>query len=214
MSAMRKTLFVFIVVLALSIAIPAGHTQARRSYENSLVLAPLYVDYTAKTATQFANDASELKRRLGNAPYVMLGFSAYISIAYPAVALETPITEADMTTTLNEADIIVNRARDNGIVTHISLVSGFFHGSNDLQRAAIQADVRNAQWFSDGWIARPEQLTDPETPPASVWTTPSRYAQPMRTRIEEATRVLGQHLAALMVQNPMTSLRATTCLIT
>src|SRR6185369_3786612 len=101
MSAMRKTFFVFIVVLALGFAIPAGHTQARRSYENSFVLAPLYVDYTTKTASQFANDASELKRRLGNAPYVMLGFSAYISIAYPAVPLDRPITEADMTTTLN-----------------------------------------------------------------------------------------------------------------
>jgi hypothetical protein len=204
MCAMRKTLFVFIVVLALSITIPAGLTQARGSYENSLVLAPLYVDYTGKTATQFASDAAELKRRLGNAPYVMLGFSAYISIAYPAVPLDRPITEADMAATLNEADVIVNRARDNGIVTHIALVSGFFHGSNELQRAAIQADVRNAQWFSDGWIAPPDQLTDPETPPRSVWTTPSRYAQPMHTRIEEATRILGQHLAGLMAQNPDT----------
>src|SRR5262245_43084243 len=204
MSAMRRTLFVFIVVLVLGIAIPAGLTQARPSYENSLVLAPLYVDYTSKTASQVASDATELKRRLGSAPYVMLGFSAYISIAYPAVPLDSPITEADMAATLNEADVIVNRARDNGIVTHIALVSGFFHGSNELQRAAIQADVRNAQWFSDGWIAPPDQLTSPETVPPSVWTTPSRYAQPMRARIEEATRILGQHLASLMAQNPDT----------
>src|SRR4029453_2005220 len=104
----------------------------------------------------------------------------------------------------NEADIIVNRARDNGIVAHVSLVSGFFHGSNELQRAAIQADRRNAQWFADGWIAPPEQLKDPETLPPAVWITPSRYAQPLRTRVEEATRILGQHLAGLMAQNPDT----------
>ena len=205
MSAMRKTFFVFIVVVAaVDLAAPPGFSQARRSYENSLVLVPLYVDYTSKSEAQFATDAAELKQRLGAAPYVMLGFSGFISIAYPAVPLDKSITDDDMAATLNQADTIVNRARNNGIVAHVSLVSGFFHGSNDLQRAAVQADVRNAQWFSDGWIAPPEQLKDPETIPPGVWITPSRYAQPLRTRIEEATRILGRHLAGLMAQNPDT----------
>jgi hypothetical protein len=176
----------------------SGHA----SYDNSLVITPLYVDYVKKTADQFSADAAELKRRLGSAPYVLLGFAGYIDAKYPDLPLSQSPTEADLKATLDDADVIVQRARDNGLVTHISIISGFFHNRNDLRVRAIRDDVRNAQWFADGWIAPPADLTDPEKVPDTAWTTPSRYAQPLHARIEEGTRILGRHLAALMARYP------------
>ncbi len=174
------------------------------AYENSLVLAPLYVDYTSKTPEQLAADAADLKRRIGGAPHVLLGFSAYIDLKYPDVRLDQPIGEADFASTVGEADTVVRGAYKNGIVTHIAITSGFFHGHNNLRFRAIRDDVRNAQWFADGWIAPPANLQDPQKVPEEAWITPSRYAKPLRARIEEGARILGHHLAALMAKYPNT----------
>jgi hypothetical protein len=69
MSAMHRTCFVFFLVLALGTPIPSSLGQGRLTYENSLVLVTLCVDYTSKTAAQFASEANELKRRLFQIPY-------------------------------------------------------------------------------------------------------------------------------------------------
>src|SRR5262245_44575324 len=175
-------------------------------YENSLVLTPLYVDFARQTPEQVANDARELKQRIGSAPYVLTGFAAYVDGDYPDIALDKPLTEADMSRALQQVDTIVKGAHDNGIVTHISIISGFFHGKNDLRFRAIRDDVRNAQWFADGWIAPPENLKNGQLVPVEAWITPSRYARPLRTRIEEGTRILGRHLSAMMAQYPNTLL--------
>ena len=205
--AVKKPVCIAILVLSTLLYAPAGTSQmVPGTYENSLVIAPLYVDYTLKTAQKFASDATDLKTRLGGAPYVMLGFSAYLDGRYPSIPLDQPLTESGMAPTLEAASLIVNRARDNGIITHISIVSGFFHGTNNLRRRAIRDDVRNAQWFSDGWIAPPTSINPNNTnnSPVTSWVTPSRYARPLRARVEEGTRIMGQHLAGLMAQFPET----------
>jgi hypothetical protein len=38
----------------------------------------------------------------------------------------------------------------------------------------------------------------PEEVPPSAWTTPSRYAWPLRARMEEGVRIVGSHLAQIM----------------
>ena len=48
------------------------------------------------------------------------------------------------------------------MIVHITLTSGFFHGMNELRPAAIQQDVRNAQWYADGWIGEPASLAGPQ----------------------------------------------------
>jgi len=60
--------------------------------------------------------------------------------------LDRPIEETILASALGNVDIIVQRARDNGLVTHIALVSGFFHVES-LREAAVRQDVRNAQWL-------------------------------------------------------------------
>ncbi len=200
----RMIVLAFIVFPVLSAA--AGMLQSGGTYENSLVLTPLYVDYTLKTEAKFASDVSELKQRIGGAPHVLLGFAAFLNLSYPSIPLDRPIGEADMAASLAQTDAIVGRAHANGIVTHISIVSGFFHGTNNLRRRAIRDDVRNAQWFSDGLIAPPSNLTNTNNAPTTAWVTPSRYAQPMRSRIEEGTRIIGRRMAKLMAQYPETFL--------
>ena len=201
---MMRRLLLFMLVVMVALTPMVGMPQSTGTYENSLVLAPLYVDYLLKSPEKFAADVAALKQRIGNAPYVMLGFAAFLDVDYPGVSLDQPITESDMEVPLNKADRIVSRARENGIITHVSIISGFFHGTNDLRRRAIRDDVRNAQWFADGLIAPPTNLTSEPDAPTLAWVTPSRYAQRMRARIEEGTRILGRRLAKLMVLYPET----------
>jgi hypothetical protein len=166
---------------------------AEPAFENSLVVTPHYIQYLSDSEVQFAQEAAELKRRLGSARHVMLGFGATLDLSFQ-----------DTAHTIANIEKIVQRARANGLVVHISILSGFFHGWNDLREQAIREDVRNAQWFADGLIAPPDQLTDPLTVPRSVWITPSRYALPLRTTIERGVRSAGAHLARSMQRAPDT----------
>jgi len=174
------------------------------SFDNSLILAPMYVNYLADSEEKFREEAAELKRRLGAAKHVLLGFSAFIHLDLPAVDLNRPLPDGFMRPVLAQVDTVVERAKANGLVTHISIVSGFFHGWNALRESAIRQDVRNAQWFADGWIAPEADLKDPSAPPRTAWITPSRYAFPLRARVEEAIRILGRGLAGKMAASPET----------
>ncbi len=202
---MRRYVRVAIVLLLMMSSLMSSQTR-QGTFENSLVIAPLYVDLAMASAEKFAKDAATLKTTVGSAPYVLLGFASFLRVQYPAVPIDRKITEADMAPSLAEADLIVKRAADNGLVTHMSIVSGFFHSYNELRYSAVQEDARNAQWFADGLIAEPADLRDPTTVPRTVWVTPSRYADPLHTRIEEGARILGAHLAGLMARNPNTFL--------
>jgi hypothetical protein len=170
-----------------------------------LFIAPLYVEYTSVSADEFTNEVKELRRRIGEAPNVKVGFSAFLNIRFEdRIDLNTPLSAEAIQPTMTELEMIVNRARSNGLPVHISIASGFLHGYNALREAAIRADVRNAQWFSDGWISNPEEIGRSREIPRSAWITLSPYAQPLRQRMEESMRILGEHFAGAMEQNPET----------
>jgi len=175
-------------------------------FDDSLVVAPHYVEYLSDTDERFARQAAELKRRIGSAPHVLLGFATGLTIQFPAVNLSQKVTENHLAGTLGEIDRVVERARANNLVVHLTLMSGFFHGANDLRSAAIRQDVRNAQWFADGWIADPSVPASASDVPSSAWITPSRYAKPLRARMEEGARIVGSRLAAHMMERPETLL--------
>src|SRR5580765_4033177 len=111
-----------------------------------------------------------------------------------------------MAGTLNAIDQIVERARKNHVIVHITLTSGFLQGMNPLRPAAILQDVRNAQWYADGWIADPGTMTGTADVPSTAWITPSRYARPLRAQMEKAIRMVGSRLAARMAEHPETLL--------
>jgi hypothetical protein len=200
---------VTLVVVVIGGLFPASRTFSQLqlgTYENSFVLAPLYVEYQTIDDQGFANQVQLLKSQLPSAPYVKVGFGTYVTLNFPDVPLDQPLDASAMHSNLDSIDMIVDRARANGIIVHISLISGFFHDHNPLRYSAIRQDVRNAEWFADGFIADPSQLQDPSNLPSSVWVTPSRYAEPLRSRIEEGVRAVAQHLAQKMEQYPDTLL--------
>jgi hypothetical protein len=174
--------------------------------EEPLFIAPLYVEYVTSSAEEFANEAKELKQRIGEGPGVRVGFSTFLNMKLTRVDLNKPVDSTVMQPTLAELDLILDRARSSQLPVHISIISGFFHGNNLLRETAIRDDVRNAQWFSDGSISSPEEATRRGQIPRSAWITPSRYAKPLRQRIQESILILGKKLAAAMEQNPATLL--------
>jgi hypothetical protein len=196
---------VALVCLVIGFSTVRYSAQQPSRFDDSFVVTPHYVEYLSDTADRFARQAAELKRRLGSAPHVLVGFATGLPIQLPAIDLAEPLTESQMGSTLELIDRIVDRARANNVVVHLTLTSGFFHGMNDLRLAAIRQDVRNAQWFADGWIADPGSAVTPDVPP-TAWITPSRYARLLRARMEEGTRVVGSRLAARMMEYPDTLL--------
>ena len=185
------------IVLLASIGAPAQRKEP-------LFVAPLYIEYTSSSAEEFAKEAKALKQSIGEGPNVVVGFSAFLEMRFRGPGLNDTIDGSVMQPTLENIDLIVERARSNNVPVHISIASGFFHGWNSLREAAIRADVRNAQWFSDGWIAPPEEFVRRGEVPRSAWFTPSRYALPLRKRIEESVRMVGERLAAAIERYPET----------
>ena len=172
-----------------------------------LFIAPLYPEYTLVSPEEFAHEVAELKRRLPESGGVHIGFSAFLNVEFRELDPSKPIGAAALKPTMDQLSLILSRARANKLPIHISISSGFFHGYNLLREAAIRKDVRNAQWFSDGWIADPQDLSSKSDIPRAAWITPSRYAQPLRQRMQESMTILGKQLAAAMKQNPETLLK-------
>ncbi len=171
-----------------------------------LFLAPVYIEYLTSSPEEFANQAAQLKQKVGTTnARVRVGYSAFLDIRYRRPDLNKAVDSATIQPSLDMIDLIVNRARVNQLPVHISVVSGFFHNYNTLRESAIRQDVRNAQWFSDGWIARPADVR-PGMIPRSAWITPSRYARVLRQRMEEGTRIIGNHFAEIMERFPETLL--------
>lgn len=192
-----------LVVFAL--LVPALGQIPKASYGDSIVIAPLYIEYAGVSDAKFAAEAERLRHQLGQAQHVMLGFSSFLYLQYgPGLNPQKPVEKPILTATLENIDLVVQRAKANGLVTHVALSTGFFHGWNDLREAAVRYDVRNAQWFADGWIGRPEDLKDPAVIPRSVWLTPSRYARDLHSRMEESVRIVATHLAEVMQKSPDT----------
>ena len=205
----RQRVISFVALLLSATAILTQQAASQQSvqarpgvYEDSLIVSPHYVEFVSDTDERFVRQASELKRRMGSAPHVLVGFAASLPIRIPAVDLGQKLTEKHMAPTLQSIDRIVERARKGGVVVHITLTSGFFHDMNELRPAAILQDVRNAQWYADGWITDPSAMT--ATVPSTAWITPSRYAKPLRARMEEAIRIVGSRLALRMAEHPET----------
>ena len=85
MSAMLRRLIAISTVLVVSAGSAMTSQQQSGVYENSLVLAPHYVEFVTDTDERFAHQTSELKRRLGSAPHVLVGFAASLPIQIPLV---------------------------------------------------------------------------------------------------------------------------------
>src|SRR5262249_54430541 len=120
--AMKRLVTLVVVVIG-------GLFPARRSfsqlqpgtYEKFFVLSPLYVEYQAIDDKAFANQVQLLKAQIPSAPYVKVGFGTYVTLNFPDVPLDQPLDASAMQSNLESIDMVVDRARANGIIVHISL---------------------------------------------------------------------------------------------
>ena len=187
-----------LVIAALVLLSALAFAQAR----DPLFVAPVYIEYSTAPAEEFATEVKALRDRIGTGKSAVVGFSTYLDIRFQRPRLNEPIDRSVMQPTLENIDLIMDRARAHDLPIHISIASGFFHGWTQLRETAIRDDVRNAQWFSDGWIAAPDEIGRRREVPRTAWLTPSRYAQPLRKRMEESVRMVGESLAAAMQRYP------------
>src|SRR3954467_8164048 len=114
MSAMIRRSIAGSTVFMMSAVLAMTSQQSSGVYENSLVVAPHYVEFVTDTDERFAHQASELKRRLGSAPHVLVGFAASLPIQIPAVDPGQKL-EKQMAGTFEAIDRIVERARKNHV---------------------------------------------------------------------------------------------------
>src|SRR5436305_218318 len=131
---------VSVVVLSLGVLLPASSAFPQTpagTYDNSLVIAPLFVEYQNVSDQEFSNHVQQLKTQIPAAPYVKVGFATFVSLGFPDVPINQPLDPSAMAADLANIDTVVDRARTNGIILHISLISGFFHGVNPLRFSAI-----------------------------------------------------------------------------
>ena len=91
---------------------------------------------------------------------------------------------------------------------HVGYTFGFLRGVG-AYNAAKQSDLRNCQWYNDGRLASPEQLTD-ETAALNtyIWLTPSRYALELRRMLQSNCLALGAFLARVDKDYPDTLIAA------
>jgi hypothetical protein len=61
---------------------PKSSVSETGTYANSLVVVLHYVGYLSDSNERFADQAAELKRRVGSAPYVRVGFAASLPIEF------------------------------------------------------------------------------------------------------------------------------------
>src|ERR1051326_1185094 len=71
---------------------------------DSLFIAPLYVEYTSASSGEFAAEAEKVKERLGRAPGVLVGFSAYLGMRFRQPDLNRTIDEAVMQPTFEDLE--------------------------------------------------------------------------------------------------------------
>jgi hypothetical protein len=188
--------------LAIAVTIACTMRVLGRASE-PLFIAPLYVEYTTSTTAEFEEQVGQLKQRIGQSTSrVQVGFSAFLGVQLDGAELDKPVDRRMAKPTLDNIDLIVERARSNQIPIHISIISNSFHGFDAFRAMAIAADVRNAQWYADGSIAPPDEIQQNAGVPRSAWITPSRNAQALRKRMQETAAIVGDRLAQAMEQFP------------
>jgi len=74
---MKHRIIASVVVLGLMTL--RSSAQRPASFDDSLVVAPHYVEYLSDPTERFVRQAAELKRRIGSAPHVILGFATGIT---------------------------------------------------------------------------------------------------------------------------------------
>ena len=168
--------------------------QAPKPTSKILYILPFYPDYSSRTDSQFAGDVADLRARLGEGPYVRVGFNRYIFVSmdrWDVDPADRTTLRANLASTFQQIEGTVARGRAAGIPIALSMLTAIRERQDPVQVGAEREDRRNVQWYANGDIA-------------PGWITHSRYARKMRGVFEGYLREVGAAFAAQMAANPST----------
>ena len=162
------------------------------SQAGSLSAAPRLVNGS------MASEYLELRSRLGEGPYVKVGFTVYIGVSmtdWNVDVTDRAAIRARLAGTVQDIDKAIDTARQAGYPIALSLLCAIRERYDPVQRASEDEDRRNMMWYSDNALA-------------AGWWTHSRYAR-KQLRIQEAyMREIGRVLADRMARYPETVVAA------
>jgi hypothetical protein len=137
-------------------------------------------------------EAADLRARIGEGPYVKVGFSAYIPIEMNNwnVDITNPLAvQAGLATTFATIDSWMATAQAAGLPVNFNVVTAVRAAYDPVQTASELEDRRSMQWYSTNEIA-------------PGWWSHSRYARKARAVQEAYVREVGRYLAKKMRDFP------------
>lgn len=168
--------------------------QAPKPTSKILYILPYFPEFNSRTDAQFAADVTDLRARLGEGPFVRVGFNLYIFVTmdrWDVDPADRATLRANLSSALAQIDNAVSRARTHGIPLSLSMLTAIRERQDPVQVGAEREDRRNVQWYANGDIA-------------PGWITHSRYARKLRGVFEGYLREVGAAFAAQMAANPST----------
>jgi hypothetical protein len=184
-------------VLCTALSLPA-EAQVTADHRDITYIVPVYLGYQSVTDDEFKIEVQRLRDRIGEGPYVRVGFSVYVYVTMDAWSVDVtdPATvRASLSGTIDQIDRAITRARANDIPICLNTQWAIRGAYDAVQLGAERADRRNSQWLADNSLA-------------SGWMTYSRYARHMRAVQEAYVRELGKIIANRMHEYPDTVVAA------
>jgi hypothetical protein len=186
--------------LVLAIVLLAGVSRPARAVDqrNITYILPTY-GFVGLSDAELDAQIQLLRTRIGEGPYIKVGFTGYISISMTDWSVNTTspsAVRAALSDTFAQIDAAVAKARAHNIPICLAFLTAIRDQYDPLQRAAESEDVRNVQWHGDNTFAR-------------GWVTYSRYARRLHATEEAYIREIGKYVAQLMRLYPETLVAAT-----
>ncbi len=190
-----------LVLLSLTLAPPASAALPPPTYDNTLY-GFVYMPSISSQA-EFDDAADELLDRVLPGKYAKIGFVDYFALEMPwTTDLEHPVLERPSPSLMTQ---LLDWAKARGLVFHMSVMGGMSRAVSTYD-AARKADRRNAQWFADGLIGKPDAGVKRSV--AEAWVTPSRYARKLRRHLEVKVRAFAQRFLEYQAAYPDTLISA------
>lgn len=187
------------VVAAALLFLCSDPATAQPAHRDITYILPMWSEFTSATPEALQTEIGELRTRIGEGPYVKVGFSAYINVSMTDWAVDASSPAAVQTalaSTFAQIDSRVTLASAQHVPICLNILTAIREGYDPVQMASEVEDRRSMQWFADNSLA-------------NGWWTYSRYARKARGVQEAYVRELGRYLAKVMSQNADTLVAAT-----
>ncbi len=194
-----RRLLIGLALVGMVVLSPAAAPQAMaQPHDQITYLLPHWFNYLKVSDAEFANEVAQLRSRLGEGPFVKVGFTVFVFIKMNEYDINTgdpAAIQAQLAATIQEIDEVIARARANNIPICLSFLTDIRDNADGVQAGAAAEDRRADMWYSDQGRA-------------PGWITQARYARKLRTVREAYVRGVGKTVANRMALFPETVVAA------